>query len=80
METMRAVLFDLGHTLINYHNDWKGPERRAVEAVSDLILGRSRNGTKREEVASNLFELLARARQVKNTDFLEVSQIGRAHV
>jgi putative hydrolase of the HAD superfamily len=69
---MKAVLFDLGHTLINYHNDWRGPERRAVEAVSDLVLGRSSNGTKREDVASKLLELLARARNVKNTEFLEV--------
>jgi len=70
---MKAVPFDLGHTLINYHNDWKGPERHAVEAVSDLMLERSMNGTKREDVVSNLFELLARARNVKSTEFLEVS-------
>jgi putative hydrolase of the HAD superfamily len=69
---MKAVLFDLGHTLINYHNDWKGPERQAVEAVSNLVLERSSNGAKKEDVTSNLLGLLARARQVKTTEFLEV--------
>jgi len=69
---MKAVLFDLGHTLINYHNDWKGPERRAVESVSSLVVERSSNGTKKQDVTANLLELLARARQVKTVEHLEV--------
>ncbi|HSV56429.1 MAG TPA: hypothetical protein VLH39_04905, partial [Magnetospirillaceae bacterium] len=27
---MRAVIFDLGHTLIDYYHDWAGPEERIV--------------------------------------------------
>lgn len=69
---MRAVLFDLGHTLINYHNDWREPERRAVATVSALVTGRLGDGTMREEVGAFLLEGLARARAVKTNECLEV--------
>jgi putative hydrolase of the HAD superfamily len=69
---MRAVLFDLGHTLINYHNDWSGPERRAVEAVAGMVRRASADGVEAGRVAGYLSELLQQGKRVKATDNLEV--------
>lgn len=69
---MKAVLFDLGHTLIDYYNDWKGPEKHAVTAVSEMVFESSANGVDKEQVAEYLFELLERGRRIKTTEHLEI--------
>ena len=33
---MKAVIFDLGHTLIDYYHDWAGPEERIVSRLYRL--------------------------------------------
>ncbi len=33
---MKAVIFDLGHTLIDYYHDWSGPEGRTVSRLYKL--------------------------------------------
>lgn len=35
---MKAVIFDLGHTLIDYYHDWAGPEDRTVSRLYKLSL------------------------------------------
>jgi putative hydrolase of the HAD superfamily len=68
---MKAVLFDLGHTLIDYYDDWKGPEERVVGLVFDIVSSSSRD-LDRKEFTSYLSGSLSRAREWKNTQMIEV--------
>jgi putative hydrolase of the HAD superfamily len=68
---MKAILFDLGHTLIDYYCDWRGPERRMVDRVYDLVINRS-PGLDRPEFTSYLLETLERARERKAVHMVEV--------
>ena len=45
---MKAAIFDLGHTLIDYPGDWRGPERKAIQQLYQLA---RQNGTGAEEDA-----------------------------
>jgi len=72
VDSMKAVLFDLGHTLINYHNDWKDPERRAVGKVAGRVSDASPNGVDREQVSMYLLDLLEQGRKVKLEEHLEI--------
>jgi HAD superfamily hydrolase (TIGR01549 family) len=69
---MKAVLFDLGHTLINYHNDWKDPERRAVANVARRVCDASPDGVTPDQVSEHLLELLDQGRKVKLEQHLEI--------
>ena len=68
---MKAVLFDLGHTLIDYYDDWKGPEERVVGLVCDMVSSSSRD-LDRKEFTSYLSGSLCRARERKNIQMIEV--------
>jgi FMN phosphatase YigB (HAD superfamily) len=68
---MKAVLFDLGHTLIDYYDDWKVPEDKAVAEVSTLV---SKTGGPRVDeaaVARFLKRLLEEGREVKLREEVE---------
>ncbi len=69
---MKAVMFDLGHTLINYHNDWRDPERRAVAKVAGRVCDASPNGASPENVSKYLLDLLEQGRKVKQEQHLEI--------
>jgi putative hydrolase of the HAD superfamily len=69
---MKAVLFDLGHTLIDYHNDWRGSERRAVETVSQEVCDRLDNGARADEVSKHLLALLEAGRAIKLSKQIEI--------
>ncbi|HXZ24310.1 MAG TPA: HAD family hydrolase [Methanomassiliicoccales archaeon] len=69
---MKAVLFDLGHTLINYHNDWREPERRAVGAVARMVVETGGNGVNESVVSEHLLASLERGRQIKMTEMIEI--------
>jgi putative hydrolase of the HAD superfamily len=69
---MKAVLFDLGHTLIDYYNDWKEPENRAVERTSRLICGVSPTRPDQGDAAQFLLHLLDEGRQIKLRDMVEI--------
>lgn len=69
---MKAVLFDLGHTLINYHNDWRGPERRAVAKVASRVCDSSPDGVDPDHVSEYLLVLLEQGRKVKLEEHLEI--------
>jgi putative hydrolase of the HAD superfamily len=71
-EAMKAVLFDLGHTLINYHNDWRDPERRAAANVARRVCDASPDGADPAQVSKYLLELLEQGRKVKLEQHLEI--------
>jgi len=68
---MKAVLFDLGHTLINYHNDWKGPERKAVGNVAKMVC-QVTDRCKEKDVQVYLLDLLDQGRKRKLTEHIEI--------
>jgi len=70
--SMKAVLFDLGHTLINYHNDWRDPERRAVGKVARRVCDASPDGVAPDQVSEYLLDLLEQGRKVKLEEHLEI--------
>ncbi|MFP4169533.1 MAG: HAD family hydrolase [Methanomassiliicoccales archaeon] len=69
---MKAVIFDLGHTLIDYYTDWKDPEGRAIQETFRIaqekgcLVGR-------EEFHRILSYMLEEARQVRRREMREVS-------
>jgi len=69
---MEAVLFDLGHTLIDYYCDWQGPEQRGVGRIADLVERSSPAKVDREELVAYLTGQLARARERKAVEMVEV--------
>ena len=68
---MKAVLFDLGHTLINYHNDWRGPERKAVSNVARLVCQETGNKDQ-NAVEVYLLDLLDQGRKRKLAEQIEI--------
>ncbi len=68
---MKAVLFDLGHTLIDYYDDWKGPEERVVDRVYQMVSQRA-PGVDRDEFVTHLSGSLAHARERKTQEMVEV--------
>jgi FMN phosphatase YigB (HAD superfamily) len=68
---MKAVLFDLGHTLINYHNDWRGPERKAVGNVAKMVC-QVTDVCEEKEVQAFLLDLLEQGRKLKLTERVEI--------
>jgi putative hydrolase of the HAD superfamily len=69
---MKAILFDLGHTLINYYNDWREPEERAVASVSRMVRETAGNGVDEVDVAKQLLSSLERGRRIKLTEMVEI--------
>jgi putative hydrolase of the HAD superfamily len=69
--TMKAVLFDLGHTLIDYYCDWKGPEERGVSGIYDIVW-ESAPRVDREEFTAYLGQRLQRSRSMKYDQYVEV--------
>ncbi len=70
--SMDAVLFDLGHTLIDYYSDWKGPEQRGVERIYQLVSEVSPAPVDRAEFTAYLTERLERSRIKKREEMVEV--------
>jgi putative hydrolase of the HAD superfamily len=68
---MKAVLFDLGHTLIDYYCDWKGPEEKGVQQIYEIVRGASPR-TDRGEFVSYLKAQLEEARGRKYNNYVEV--------
>jgi len=69
---VKAIIFDLGHTLIDYYHEWRGPEAKAVRQTYDIL---SRSGAAvgdEEEFFSHLSGLLAEARARKLAEMVEV--------
>jgi putative hydrolase of the HAD superfamily len=68
---MKAVLFDLGHTLIDYYCDWKGPEERGIAGIFEIVRESSPR-VDREEFTAYLAARLQQARAMKYDQYIEV--------
>jgi putative hydrolase of the HAD superfamily len=68
---MKAVVFDLGHTLIDYYNDWESPEQRAIERSYHLAMA---NGcqAEREKFQADLKRMLMEGRVRKEKELIEI--------
>jgi FMN phosphatase YigB (HAD superfamily) len=69
---MKALLFDLGHTLIDYYHDCRGPEARAVSEVYHLASDCCSSAIDRMEFIDHLSGLLEEARKWKIEKMIEV--------
>ncbi len=67
---MKAVLFDLGHTLINYNDEWRTPEKKAIDAFAAILEKEAM--ADREEVSKCLTEIMTSARERKTKEMVEV--------
>lgn len=68
---MKAVIFDLGHTLIDYYHDWAGPEERTVSRLYQL--SREAGGRMPEaEFRQATLATLQRNRDRKLQELLEI--------
>ncbi len=69
---MKAVLFDLGHTLIDYYCDWQRPESDGISRIHALISSASANPPPKEEFAQYLSGVLAEGRRMRDSEFIEI--------
>jgi len=68
---MKAVLFDLGHTLIDYYCDWKAPEDRGIAGIYEIVR-ESASRVDRQEFTDFLAERLRRSRSMKFDHYVEI--------
>jgi HAD superfamily hydrolase (TIGR01549 family) len=68
---MKAAVFDLGHTLIDYYADWKEPERRAIARTYELA---TLNGCEAppEKFQKDLALILVEGRERKERELVEI--------
>jgi putative hydrolase of the HAD superfamily len=69
---MRTVIFDLGHTLIDYHHDWRGPEGKAIERTYEILASRYPSPPDKEAFTRYLGERLENARRTKFSTLREI--------
>ena len=65
------MVFDLGHTLIDYYSNWENPERRAVERAYNLA---TENGCEAgpDKFQSDLKKMLLEGRARKEKELVEI--------
>jgi len=68
---MKAVLFDLGHTLIDYYYDWEGPEDRSIRKFYGMVIDA---GEDAEEMEFTRFvkALLNEGRRRRSAEMVEI--------
>ncbi len=69
--SMKAVIFDLGHTLIDYYHDWAGPEERIVSRLYSLATDTG-GRTQEPEFRRSVLATLEGNRDLKLQDMLEI--------
>jgi len=69
---MRAVIFDLGHTLIDYYNDWRVPEKRAVSELWSIASRNMEDHPEKNEFVRVTLEELDKARIRRRTEMIEI--------
>ncbi|MDH7509041.1 MAG: HAD-IA family hydrolase [Methanomassiliicoccales archaeon] len=69
---MKAILFDLGHTLIDYYHDWKEPEMKAIKKVYRILSTDFGIPDEEEDFYQHLSRLLMEAREAKIKKMIEV--------
>src|SRR5512137_1469081 len=68
---MKAAMFDLGHTLIDYYNDWEAPEGRAIGRFYKAVVEAGANADE-ADFHKYMKNLLQSGRQHKQQDYVEV--------
>ncbi|HQQ25271.1 MAG TPA: hypothetical protein PLR51_03220, partial [Methanomassiliicoccales archaeon] len=68
---MKAVIFDLGHTLIDYYHDWAGPEERIISRLYRLA-GETGGRMQEPEFRRSVLATLQGNRDRKLRDMLEI--------
>ncbi len=68
---MKAVVFDLGHTLIDYYSNWEAPELRAIERSYDLAAANG-CGAEAEVFKTELRKMLVEGRKRKEIELVEI--------
>jgi putative hydrolase of the HAD superfamily len=69
--SMKAAIFDLGHTLIDYHNDWEVPEGRAIDRLYRSFIDAGAEAEK-DEFSRYVKGLLEIGRKRKLQDMVEI--------
>lgn len=68
---MKAIIFDLGHTLIDYYNDWETPENRSIKRFYDAVMDAGGDADEKD-FARFVKGLLDDGRKRKRTDLIEI--------
>ncbi|MCE5295795.1 MAG: HAD family hydrolase [Euryarchaeota archaeon] len=68
---MKAILFDLGHTLIDYYVDWETPENRSIKRFYDAVMDAGADA-KEDEFTRFVKGLLDDGRKKKRVDMVEI--------
>jgi putative hydrolase of the HAD superfamily len=71
---MRAVIFDLGHTLIDYYNDFRVPEDRAVNRFFE-VASKRKDGLDHDQFCGTIIEELENARTRRRNEMIEIALI-----
>jgi len=69
---MKAILFDLGHTLIDYHNEWVFPEKKAIGKAYQLACATFGRPPDESTFNLTLSQRLEEARERKVSEMVEV--------
>lgn len=69
---MKAVIFDLGHTLIDYYSDWRIPENGAVSKFYGIISRNSEDPPEESEFIDTMILELEKARYRRRTEMIEI--------
>ena len=69
---MKAVVFDLGHTLIDYYVDWREPENRAISNFYFAISERAKEPPDRDLFETTLVQELESARRRRRVEMIEI--------
>ena len=68
---MKAVVFDLGHTLIDYYTDWETPELRAIERSYQIAVEYG-GDPEPERFHADLKKMLVEGRVRKEKEMVEI--------
>ncbi|HUV24743.1 MAG TPA: HAD family hydrolase [Methanomassiliicoccales archaeon] len=69
---MKAVVFDLGHTLIDYYIDWRGPENRAISDFYRVIAENMDDPPEKNVFVATMIQELENARSRRRMEMIEI--------
>ncbi len=69
---MKAVLFDLGHTLIDYYCNWRGPQDKGIKRMYGLVAKCAPNPPSESEFYAYLNSALEKVRERQLREMVEI--------